>query len=144
MSSLQLVPNPTVIAVQAGVFMANFVIVKKLYLDPYLRVSGKREALTEGSQEESAEIERQNAQTSANMEAQLRELNEMTHKHRQSLNSEADDKSSKILALAEKEAQQIIADVQEQIKAAVAKESENIPETVEELTSAIYKQTLSV
>lgn len=144
MSSLHLVPNPTIIAVQAGVFLANFVIVKKFYLDPYLKITGKREAMTDGSQEESASIEKKNAETSARMERQLRELNEHTHEHRARLNAEADDKSSKILQLAENEAESIIAGVQEEIKLAVEKESANIPETVEELTSAIYKQTLSV
>jgi F0F1-type ATP synthase membrane subunit b/b' len=144
MSSLHLVPNPTIIAVQAGVFLANFVIVKKLYLDPYLKLTGKREGMTDGSQEESASIERKNAETSAQMETQLRELNEYTHEYRLRLNAEADDKSAKILQSAEKESESVLAEIQEEIKLAVAKESANIPETVEELTSAIYKQTLSV
>lgn len=144
MSSLHLVPNPTIIAVQAGVFLANFVIVKKLYLDPYLKLTGKREAMTDGSQEESASIERKNAETSAQMETQLRELNVFTHEYRMRLNADAEDKSAKILQLAEKQAASVVAEVQEEIKLAIAKEAANIPETIEELTSAIYKQTLSI
>ena len=43
MASLELVPHPDVLVVQAGVFLANFVVVKKLLVEPYLTVRDKRE-----------------------------------------------------------------------------------------------------
>ena len=60
MSGLNLVPNPTVLAVQAGVFMANIFVIKKLWLDPYLRVYEKRQANTTGSQTDAEKISKEN------------------------------------------------------------------------------------
>ena len=56
MASLDLSPNPTVMMVQAGLFLVNFVAVKKLILEPYLKVADAREKLTSGDQAEAAAV----------------------------------------------------------------------------------------
>ena len=56
MSSLNLVPNLNVMAVQAGIFVANFLLLRNLLLEPYLKVYDKRQNLTVGSKAEAKEL----------------------------------------------------------------------------------------
>ena len=63
MSSLNLVPNPTIMAIQAGLFVANFVAVKKLLLEPYLKVYDQRQDLTVGNKTEAIKILEENEST---------------------------------------------------------------------------------
>lgn len=50
MADFNLVPVPRVLLVQVGIFIANTVIVKKLLIDPYLKLKAKRLDYTERKQ----------------------------------------------------------------------------------------------
>ena len=54
-----LLPDPVVMTIQAGLFLATVVVVKKNILDPYLKLKAKREELTVTSQAKSKDIEAQ-------------------------------------------------------------------------------------
>ena len=54
MASLILVPDPEVLAIQAGLFLVAVGVVKKLYVEPYLAVRERRQAATVGSKDEAA------------------------------------------------------------------------------------------
>jgi F0F1-type ATP synthase membrane subunit b/b' len=44
--AFELVPNPTILVVQTGMFFAAAGVVKKLYVDPYLKLKAKRDEKT--------------------------------------------------------------------------------------------------
>ncbi|MDD9950548.1 MAG: hypothetical protein OXT67_03190 [Zetaproteobacteria bacterium] len=48
MAQLDLVPNPTIVMAQLGIFSAALVVVNKLYVAPYLKLRSARESRTEG------------------------------------------------------------------------------------------------
>ena len=50
MADFNLVPVPRVLLVQVGIFIANTIIVKKLMIDPYLKLKAKRLDYTERKQ----------------------------------------------------------------------------------------------
>jgi F0F1-type ATP synthase membrane subunit b/b' len=56
MADLSLIPNPQVMAVQAGIFLANLYVVKKMFVEPYLELKDKRIRLTEGDKSQAGQI----------------------------------------------------------------------------------------
>ena len=50
MADFNLVPVPRVLLVQVGIFIANTIVVKKLLIDPYLKLKAKRLDYTERKQ----------------------------------------------------------------------------------------------
>lgn len=50
MADFNLVPVPKVLLVQAGIFIANTIIIKKLLVEPYLQLKAKRLDYTERKQ----------------------------------------------------------------------------------------------
>jgi len=51
MAELNLVPNPTLLVVQGGVFLTNIWLINKLILKPYLKLKEARDRLTIGNQD---------------------------------------------------------------------------------------------
>ena len=45
MADFNLVPVPRVLLVQAGIFIANTIIIKKLLIEPYLKLKAKRDSI---------------------------------------------------------------------------------------------------
>ena len=56
MSSLNLTPNPSILLVQLGLFLANLFVIKKLILQPYLALRARREAMTTGNAGEAQKL----------------------------------------------------------------------------------------
>lgn len=144
MSSLNLVPNPTVIAVQTAIFIGNFIAVKKLFLEPYLKISKKREALTEGSDEQTKAINANNTAVMQKMALEHDRVNEEAAKFREQKLAEANTRRDIIMAEAYKVSQEIISSMQKSIEQALKQEKSKIPGCVDELTEVIYQKTLSV
>ena len=142
MGSLNLVPNPTVMAVQAGLFVANFVVVKKLLLDPYLKVYDKRQTLTVGNKHEAAELVQKNEDALAEIKKKLKGANDEAVSLRNALTSEAKTKKAELIGAAEKKAKESIDDVRTKIQASMKAEMAKIPTMVDELTDVIVKQVL--
>lgn len=142
MSSLNLVPNPTVMAVQAGLFIANFVAVKKLLLDPYLKVYDKRQNLTVGNKSEAAELVQKNESTMDDIKQQLLDASELATNMRNTMTSDANAKKAELVSKAESEAKSTVESVRAQIKESMQAEMSKVPGLVDELTNVIVKQVL--
>ena len=71
MSSLNLVPNVAVMAAQTGIFVANYYAVKKLLVEPYLKVYDKRRSLTVGSKEDSIRLIQENSDKELKIKSDL-------------------------------------------------------------------------
>ena len=87
MSGLNLIPNPTVLAVQTGVFMANIFVIKKLWLDPYMKVYEKRKASTTGSQSDAEKIGKENDKMVTKIETGIHDAVEESRKIRTDIHS---------------------------------------------------------
>lgn len=81
MADFNLVPVPRVLVVQMVIFLANTWLVKKLMIDPYLRLRAKRLDYTERKREQAnqrfIEVERQLSELEARRQAKLNELAEL-------------------------------------------------------------------
>lgn len=143
MSSLNLSPNPTVMLVQTGIFLANFVAIKKLFLDPYLTLADKRQELTVGNQRDAQVLEQKNEETLRILASKIDQARDEAALTRTQVTTEANSKRDAILSEAELEAKRTIEEMRVQIREELAEERSKLPGIVQELTEAMYQRTVT-
>lgn len=139
MAQLVLVPNPVVMAVQAGVFIAGAVIIKKLMVEPYLKVRDRREKLTVGNQGEAASILERCEEIASDINQKITVANRLAHKHKDTMQKQATAKRDEIIAAAEAEARQVLDAMTADIQEAIAKEKAKVPQVVQQLTDELFQ-----
>lgn len=143
MASLNLIPNPSVLAVQAGVFMANVVVVKKLFVDPYLKVRDARDNATQGSKEEADRLYSKSETLAEEIQQKITQASAEARQTREGIRQDAIAKRRKIMQEAESEARQKVDEVEQRIKSELAEQQKRIPEIVGQLTDEVYSATVS-
>lgn len=143
MASLNLVPDPEVLVVQAGIFLVALGVVKKLFVEPYLKVRERREAATVGSKDEAARALVECDTLSSQIEDRLTGTALEAKAARAKVNAAALGKRDGIVATATTEANAIVAAVERQIQAELAGELAKVPAVVAQLTDEVYKLALA-
>lgn len=143
MASLNLVPNPTVLAVQAGLFLVNCFVVKKLYVEPYLRVRDRREALTVGSKDEAVRALSESDALAQKIEARISAAMLEAKAERERIRQVALANRDTLVADATAESRRNVEAVERQIQQEVAGERLKIPQIVASLTAEVYKLALA-
>lgn len=144
MSSLNLTPNPTVMVIEAGVFLVNFLVVKKLLLEPYLSVNAKRKQLTEGNQNQAEHLEIENQQSAQKIKSQLGLVADESRALREQAVQKAKSKRDSIVNSASEEASKTIESMRQEIKRELASEQARIPALVERLTKEFVQKVVPV
>lgn len=139
MAQLVLLPNPVVMAVQAGVFLAGAAIIKKLMVEPYLKVRDRREKLTIGNQGEAAAILERCEQIASDINKKITAANRLAHEDKDAIEKQAMAKRNEIVAAAESEARKILDAMAADIQDEIAKEKAKVPEVVKQLTEQVYQ-----
>lgn len=142
MSSLNLVPNPSVMLVQVGLFVSSFVIIKKLFLEPYLKVSDQREALTKGSVKDAASIIKANECSQIQIDGKLSQMRDESAKLRESAHTAAQQEALSIVSAAESDSKSAVEAIKKGIEIELQEERVKIPRIVEDLTASMFKQVL--
>lgn len=143
MASLNLVPNPPVLAVQAVVFLTGLVVVKKLFVEPYMTLRDKREALTVGSKDEAQKLLQETDRISQEITAKLNAAIIDAKQAREKVRDAALTKRNAALSAAEGESKQLVQQVEAQIKQDLAAEKAKVPAIVKSLTDEVYKLALA-
>jgi len=143
MASLELIPNPQVPVVQAGIFLANLVVVKKLWVEPYLTVRDRREKMTAGSKDDATRFLADAERLSEEINAKLKSAAGEAKSHRETIRNAALARRAQILAAAESEAKAHVDTVERQIKDELTRERSKVPAIVQTLTDDVYKLALS-
>jgi F0F1-type ATP synthase membrane subunit b/b' len=139
MAQLVLVPNPVVLAVQAGVFLANVVVVKKLMLEPYLAVRDRREKLTQGNRDEASSIVTRCEALVTDINQRLVTTAQTAQKAKESIRNAALEKRNATLAAAEAEARATIEKMAAEVKQTLAAERAKVPQVVQQLTQQVFQ-----
>lgn len=142
MASLNLVPNPPVLVVQAGIFLASLAIVKKLYVDPYLAVRDRRDALTLGNKDAAAAALTQAEAVQQKVADVLSSAADTAKKSREASRAGAIEKRNAILSAAEAAAKSEVNAVEKTIHGELAAEKAKIPAIVAALTQEVYQLAL--
>ena len=139
MSQLSLIPNPTVIVVQAGIFLSNMFVVKKLILDPYLKVRAARDQSTGGSQEDAQKIIATSRKLDEAITAKMREAQKIAASTREKIKTEANQNKASIIAAAEDAAKKEQLNVEQAITANLNEERAKKDQIVQTLTTELVK-----
>lgn len=143
MSTLNLIPNPPVLAVQAGIFLLNIFIVKKLILEPYLKVRDRRYALTIGSKEAAERASRDAESVASFIAAAITKTTGDVKNEREKIRDAALQKKAAIVASAEADAKAAIAAAEQEIRQDLAQEKLKIPAIVNQLADDVYRLALA-
>lgn len=139
MAQLVLVPNPVVLAVQAGVFLANVVVIKKLMLEPYLAVRDRREKLTQGNRDEAGAIVTRCEALATDINQRLVTTAQAAQKAKESIRNAALEKRNALLAAAEAESRATIEKMAAEVKQTLAAERAKVPQVVQQLTQQVFQ-----
>ncbi len=137
MSSLNLVPNPTIMVIQAGLFLANFFVVKKFLLEPYLKVHSERVKLTEGSQQQAEHLQQESSQAVDRIHARLQEVGVETRSLREQTIATARIKRDDLVSRATEEANRVVASMRQELSRELEEQRRLVPDLVRSLSQQL-------
>ena len=106
-SSLNLNPDLAVIGVQAGIFLANMFVVKKLMLEPYLKVKAARDKSTGGNQGDASSLLDKAKEMDQQIAVKMRDAHKQAAETREAIKSAAQNKRNDLVQKAEMAKRQI-------------------------------------
>lgn len=143
MATLELVPKIPVLLVQAGIFLANIVIVKQLFVAPFLKLKDRRDALTIGNQDVAVKILAECEALTKEIAAKLDAAYTNASITRESIRAASLVKKTEVIKGAEAEARAFVDSIETEIKREIESEKQKIPAIVNSLTQEFYQRTLS-
>lgn len=142
MASLNLVPNTGLVITQACIFLTNMYAVKKLMVEPYLKLRDKRIAQTTGGQDQAKSIFKECSNTSESIDARIGKAYEDVKVYRVKTKSDASEKQQSMIAEAKVEAKAFLEDVQKQLASDVDAQQKKVPQIVNNLVNDTYAAVL--
>jgi F0F1-type ATP synthase membrane subunit b/b' len=143
MSGLNLVPNPTILAIQSGIFFTAIYTVKKLYLDPYLKLKEKRLNATVGNQQSAAQLLADNHKKLEQITASVKKGVHTAMETSEAIRKTSSAEKDKILQEADKAAKQSLDEIRTEISSELKTEKTKLPDVVKQLTEQVYAQTVN-
>jgi F0F1-type ATP synthase membrane subunit b/b' len=134
MSSLNLSPNPVIMAATAGVFLVNLLAVKKLFLEPYLKVRDQRIKATFGNQAAAEQLEVENTRATEKIRDRIAQASLEARNFRDSSLAAAKQKRDDLLAAASKEANEVVASLRGNLVKELAEQRQAVPAIVQQLS----------
>ncbi len=141
MSALNLIPDLELLCAQTGIFLANLIVVKSLFITPYLKLQQQRREQTSGSQEKAQATLANCVQQSNEIETRIRAVISQSAQAGQSLKALAQVEQDKTLAAAKTESTAALELMRREIALQLQQESQKIPEFARQLGREFY-QTL--
>ncbi len=138
MAQLNLVPDPAVVGVQIGLFVVNMAIVKKLFLEPYLRLRTKRDALTTGSQADASRLLYECDEIARKVQESIEEAAASAASERERFKAGASQRRTEIIKAAEEKARAEVESVAARVKTEVAEQRAMLPKVISDLTTQLF------
>ncbi len=137
MSGLNLTPNPVVIAVQGGIFLAALVVIKTTILEPYLMLRKKRESMTTGVKGSAdalvARGEKLEAEINGQLQAAIAEMREASKKIKDS----AVERQQSILKASASDSQVFLTKANSELKEMIQGERAKLTSAADQVASSI-------
>jgi F0F1-type ATP synthase membrane subunit b/b' len=134
MSSLNLSPNPVIMAATGVVFIANLLAVKKLFLEPYLKVRDQRIKATFGNQAAAEQLEVENTRATEKIRDRIAQASLEARNFRDSSLATAKQKRDELLAAASKEATDVVTAMRGNLVKELAEQRQAVPAIVQQLS----------
>jgi F0F1-type ATP synthase membrane subunit b/b' len=123
--------------IEAGIFLANFFVVKKLLLEPYLESLEARSKLTIGSQSLAAQLDQDNAKALDTISRRLQEAAAEVRLYRENTLLVAKQKRDEVLAVATRDANEIVNHVRTDLARELVEQRRRIPDLVRNLSQQL-------
>ena len=143
MANLDLIPKLPVLAVQAGIFVANLGIMKKLFMEPYLKVRNAQDGQTIGSQGDAARLLAEADQVSTEVNARLQAALHSAKEAREKVRGTAIAHRQTLLSAAQAAVKSELDRVEGEVKAQMEAERAKVPNVVASLVNEVYKIALN-
>jgi len=143
MAELNLVPNTTVVVVQTGIFLANLVVVKKLIVDPYMRLREKRDSMTSGAQGDAVRLTAESETMARQIEERLNAASREAASARDATRQGANTKADAIRKSAETDAKAAVAKVSAEVAAELTQQKAKIPAVVKQISDDVFRLATS-
>lgn len=142
-AELELIPKLPVLAVQTVIFIANIAIIKKLFVEPYLKVKAERETTTQGSRDEAIKLQAHAKEIEEELERRLAEGLKAIRDQRESIRRLALNQRQALIDEASLEASTWSERAENELNQVIAREKEKIPTVVSLLKEEVFKLTIS-
>lgn len=143
MSTLNLTPNPIAVATQALLFFANVYIVKKLMLEPYLKIRARRDALTVGSKDEATKLVASTAELNVQITKRMQEAHSSIKIEVDAIRAKTTTERATLIGAAEKSAKESLAKLQASIVTALNGERLKMPAIAKAIAHQFAEKVLS-
>lgn len=137
-AQFRLAIDPQVVGVQFGLFIVNMAIVKKFYVEPYLRLRHKRDVLTTGSQADATRLLFECDEIARKVQDTIEEAAAVAASERERVKSAAMQKRMEIIRSAEQKARSEFDTIASRVKAEVEEQRSLLPKVVAGLTAEFY------
>jgi len=142
MAGLNLTPNPTIIAIQLGIFLTAYYSVKNLVLTPYLELRKKREIATSGRKDDALGLLGENETITSQIDQKLATATRSMRDEHAIVRRQANETKAAIIGAADAEARSELKQVQERIRAELAEQRAKLPQVIEQLSAELYAKTI--
>jgi F-type H+-transporting ATPase subunit b len=138
---MQIPPDYTFL-VQIALFVVFWLLLKRLWFDPALKISRERATRSEGAVKEARAIQAEAEQLRAQHAAALDEVRAETQREMQDILRAAEQGQKRLIAEAREEAQRTLAAVQDRINEEVATARQGLREQAREIAQEVVRKVL--
>ena len=142
MASLNLQPNLQLMLAQAAVFAANFYVVKKLFVSPYLKIKEKRDLFTTGRIKSSEISIKECRDLEFQIEERLKNSREEVVVFCEKEKQEAIKQKNVVLTKAKEEAEKVLQKMRLEIQEKVKQENEKIASLAKPLADEVFQKVI--
>lgn len=126
LSSLDLEPKLSLMLVQAGVFAANYLVVRHLFVAPFLALRGAREKETEGAKEEAKSFLLEGKKVEQDIDARMQAAFNSAKEIRAKAQKRAHQEYDRVVAEARKRSEEHLKQVSSEIELALKQERQKV------------------
>ena len=142
MSGLNLSPNPVVLLVQSGLFLTGLVIVKKLFVVPFMKIKKHREHLTIGTKSDIQTIQLKNEIDQKSLIDKLAQAKLEALSDGNRIRQKAFVERGRIVEAAQLESKRILTEFEAKLDKALNVEAEKLPKVVAEVARSCFEVTI--
>jgi len=143
MAELSLVPNPTLLVVQTGIFLTNVWLVNTLILKPYQKLKAARDQATVGNQDEARRTLQEVTTISEAIKQKTTAALEQARQSIKSARDQAQNQQAQLTAAANAESQTFLDGFRTDLKTNLASERAKSNEILGTLSDEIFKKLLN-
>ncbi len=142
LSELNLVPNPVALGIQAGLFLTSALVVKRLFVGPYLKLRHARLELTTGQADKSKEIKDRVIEVRQTIEAKRIQANQKILAETDALLASAKSENEKVVSSFQEENNKRFQEFRNEVLHRVQEERQKLDKDIRQLSSDVLKKLL--